>query len=337
MAMNRPSTIDRYRGCMFGLAIGDALGAPIEFLYSLEEIRHRFGPNGVTDFAQWMSFRPGSFTDDTQMSLATAVGLVHAGRNAVNYTAEVHHQYLLWLRSMNADPSQRRAPGHTCLSALESGEIGAPQRPLNDSKGCGGVMRTAPAGLVFEPGVAFDRGVDFAAITHGHPAGFLSAGALSCIVSHLTRGDDLDLALGHAEHMLESSREFAETLAQLRQARSLAVNRRVDAVEAIKNLGGGWVGEEALAIAVYCTLKFRGDFDRTVLVAVNHPGDSDSTGSIAGAIAGADLGVGAIRQDWVERVEDSAKIARIALSLFKVFHDEEAAVLGDYPEASARG
>ena len=69
--------ISKYKGCLLGLAIGDALGAPVEFL-RLQEIKKRYGKDGIADFHGWRGFKPGSYTDDTQMSLATAVGCLRA-------------------------------------------------------------------------------------------------------------------------------------------------------------------------------------------------------------------------------------------------------------------
>lgn len=205
MATNVVSTLDRYRGCMFGLAIGDALGA--------------------VGLVGWNGFPPGSFTDDTQMSLATAIGCVRAGRaaSASAATEAVYRQYLAWVRTQH-DDFERRAPGTTCLSALDSGEMGTPERRLNDSKGCGGVMRT-----------------------------------------------------------------------------------------------------------VYCALKFGDDFRSGVIAAVNHSGDSDSTGSIAGAIMGAALGIDALPPEWITRVEDSDRIDRIARALHAVFDEGKEGSLGEYP------
>ena len=70
-----------------------------------------------------------------------------------------------------------------------------------------------------------------------------------------------------------------------------------------KELGGGWVGEEALAIAIYCCLKYPDDIRKMLIAAVNHSGDSDSTGAVAGNILGAYLGMDAIPKDWLDRLE----------------------------------
>jgi len=137
-------TLVRYVGCLLGVAIGDALGYPVEF--------QRHGPfivSGMT--SPW-------YSDDTQMTLATTEGLIKS-KETGNPTAEVYREYLRWLDSQS-DPSQRRAPGGTCISALSSGQMGTVENKLNDSKGCGGVMRTAPAGLACLPNAAFRYGVE---------------------------------------------------------------------------------------------------------------------------------------------------------------------------------
>jgi len=81
---------------------------------------------------------------------------------------------------------------------------------------------------------------------------------------------------------------------------------------AIKILGEGWVGEEALAIAVYCSLRHRDDFRKAIIAAVNHSGDSDSTGAIAGNILGAYLGLSSIPEKWVKKLEIREAIVKIA-------------------------
>jgi ADP-ribosylglycohydrolase len=193
--------VDKYRGCLYGLAIGDALGAPVEFL-SLDQIKKQYGEKGVADLYEWGGFRAGSYTDDTQMSLATAVGCIRGcqrwrDRGICNPASVVHRRYLAWLETQK-DIAQRRAPGNTCLSALQSGKMGTIEKRINDSKGCGGVMRTAPVGLAFPPDRAFRNGADCAAITHGHPSGYLPAGFLSEVIASIIAGKTLTLAISHA-------------------------------------------------------------------------------------------------------------------------------------------
>ena len=139
----------KFLGCIYGLAIGDALGAPVEFL-SLDQIKRKYGQQGIREFDNWGGFPTGSYTDDTQMSLATAEGCIRAyqrwlSRGISHLPSVVHVRYMDWLKSQN-DPYQRRAPGNTCLQALRSNKMGTIEEKINNSKGCGGVMRTAPLG-----------------------------------------------------------------------------------------------------------------------------------------------------------------------------------------------
>lgn len=311
----------RFKGCLFGLAIGDALGAPVEFL-SWQQIKKKYGDSGIKDFDSWGGFAAGTYTDDTQMSLATAAGCVEAwvrGREKGIWhpPSVVYSKYLEWYKTQS-DPKQTRGPGHTCLSALRSGRMGSVDEPINNSKGCGGVMRTAPAGLAFPPGQAFEQGVAFAAITHGHPSGYLPAGVLAEITAHLVRGRALGEAIGLSLIPLRKYRGYAETMICLEKAMDLAKSN-LPVTEAIERIGEGWVGEEALAISVYCSLKFSHNWARGTLAAVNHSGDSDSTGSITGAILGTLLGLEAIPTFWVIRVENTGYIERLATEMWELF------------------
>jgi ADP-ribosylglycohydrolase len=102
-----------------------------------------------------------------------------------------------------------------------------------------------------------------------------------------------------------------ETLAALRAARALAAGSSAPGPEAIATLGEGWVAEEALAIAIYCALV-ADDFEHGVRLAVNHSGDSDSTGAIAGNILGVLLGVDAIPRRWLDELELRDEIEQVA-------------------------
>lgn len=316
---------------MFGLAIGDALGAPVEFM-SLEQIKKRYGTQGVIKPVE-----PLQYTDDTQMSLATAVGCMRAwvrfaNKGICHPPSVIYFRYIEWLETQN-DPEQRRAPGNTCLAALRSGKRGTIEEPINNSKGCGGVMRTAPIGLAFLPAGeqgTFQIGAETAALTHGHPSGYLTGGFLAEMIAHIIRGSSLDEAIDRGIEKLVSYEGHAETLAKVEQARRLAASNN-DVEQSIADLGAGWIGEEALAIAIYCALKFPDDWRKGVLAAVNHSGDSDSTGSICGAILGARLGLGAIPAEWVRTVENAAEIMKIADDMYLASQKGEETTWDEYP------
>ncbi|MGQ9523874.1 MAG: ADP-ribosylglycohydrolase family protein [Armatimonadota bacterium] len=312
-----PDTRSQYRGCMLGLAIGDALGAPAECL-GYDAIRQRYGPGGITDFVSWGGFPAGSFTDDTQMALATAEGCIAALRSQQAGGADPVHQvyqaYLAWLKSQQV-PSERRGPGHTCLSALGSGKMGTIVAPINNSKGCGGIMRAAPAGLAFAPREAFKMAAAFAAITHGHPSGYLSAGFLAEVVANVVADAPLADAIDAAIHQLVRYEHHKETLLAVGSALDCA-SLDEPAAAVVPRLGEGWVGEEALAIALYCSLRHPDSYADAVLAAVNHSGDSDSTGAVCGAVMGALLGDEAIPSRWRRTVEKAERILQVSEELY---------------------
>lgn len=326
MNQTNENNISRFRGCMLGLAIGDALGAPVEFM-QLDEIKRRYGEQGVTGFEPWGGFPAGTYTDDTQMSLATAEGIIRAKKSAnkdgfiCHIEPEVWHAYLEWYK-IQSDPKERRAPGNTCLNALKGGRMGTVEKPINDSKGCGGVMRVAPAGLVFQPLSAFRYGVSFAAMTHGHPSGYLSSGFLATLVSLIVEGNDLLKSINESRGILVGRQHCKETLEKVESAIELAEGE-TPVEEAISILGQGWTGEEALAIAIFCSLRFQDDFRSAVLAAVNHSGDSDSTGSITGAIMGVLLGEEAIPKEWIQQIEGRERLLEISSEIEMVFQRAE--------------
>ncbi|HEX7660535.1 MAG TPA: ADP-ribosylglycohydrolase family protein [Pseudonocardiaceae bacterium] len=344
----------RVRGMLLGGAIGDALGNPIEFL-SINGARKHFGPNGVTTL---ILNRDGfsEITDDTQMTLFTLEGMIR-GHHQLRRTPRpgtdplavvvrtVHGAYLRWLRTQHdyapdADMTGwlvghqelhvPRAPGLTCLSALRRTntpgcDIATPTNRINDSKGCGSVMRAGAVALW--PGSAADvfrLGIDTGALTHSHPTGFLAAGAFAVIVRELLNGNELLTAIEAARESLRTWPNQAE-VTELYEHIDLAVRlgsgqrnwtgRRQEPVrltpEAIASeLGGGWTAEDALAIALYSALVAT-DFEDGVCLAVNHSGDSDSTGAVAGNILGAMYGEQAIPTRWLNELELADVIGQI--------------------------
>ena len=164
-------------------------------------------------------------------------------------------------------------------------------------------MRSAPLGLVkaWSPQEAFNMGCRIAAMTHGHPSGYLSAGALSCLICHLINGKHIREALTETLPLLEKSDGGEETLDSLTKAIDLSSSKDTDIVEDISQLGEGWTGEEALSIAVYAVLR-ASSFQEAVTIAANHDGDSDSTASIAGQLYGAWYGVEPIPEQWIKKL-----------------------------------
>ena len=333
----------RFQGCLLGGAVGDAVGAPVELL-DLDQIVRTYGESGIRDFAPAYG-KLGAITDDTQMTLFTAEGMLCAKLASVvrghdpDYFRAVSSSYARWLmtqenshrtNSSAAKPSwllqqrklfSRRAPGATCLSALQSKQ-GRIARAANDSKGCGGVMRVAPVGMYFAHSVArekndarlvpgiFATGYDLAAITHGHPSGCLSAGVLAVIVSLILGGSSLSEAIQIAKEELRKQPFHKEALAVIEKAEALAKSRPHER-SALRELGKGFVAEEALAMGIYCALSAE-SFEDGIVLAVNHSGYSNSTGTICGNLLGASAGVEAIPERWLAPLELRPTIEALA-------------------------
>jgi len=324
---------DLYRGCLLGGAIGDALGYPVEFM-SRDMILRKYGKDGINDLVISKGGK-ALISDDTQMTLFTAEGIVCSEtlrRQGImsEPSDEVFSAYGRWLFTQGekrqnvtrkgwlldqVDLHNRRAPGNTCLQSLSSGLKGTWQSPHNWSKGCGGVMRTAPAGLFYEKSEAFLKGVEFAAITHGHPSGYLPGGALAFMIASLISGSGIREAAEEAVEVLESWDGYQETESKLRLSIDLAGSGTDDA-EAIARIGEGWVGDEALAISTYSAIRHGSDFRKALAASVNHDGDSDSTGSITGNLLGARYGVEAIPAGWIDPLEIKDVILRAADDLY---------------------
>ena len=226
------------------------------------------------------------------------------------------------------------------MTAIEDGANGTIHNPINDSKGCGGVMRVAPIGLYFEGKTytndEIDRiGAETAAITHGHELGYIPAAALVHIIHLVSHNDDITLLNAVLDAKEALFRQFAgkkhlnEQIKLIDKAIVLS-KENIDDLEAIGELGEGWVAEETLAIAIYCSLKYSNDFDKALIASVNHSGDSDSTGAVTGNILGAYLGLKGIPQKYLEHLELKNVIIELANDLYKDYkmaeyapHDKE--------------
>lgn len=338
-----------YIACLLGGAIGDALGAPIEFL-KLDEIRSKFGENGVTDYIEFEN-NMGEFTDDTQLTLFTAEALLRAKQRAISkgiggaLPKMAHYSYLRWLHTQNIginatniqlsaniltsgwlvkqkELHKKRYPGNTCIEALSSGIEGTIENPINSSKGCGTIMRMAPVGLLFfgENERAFKEACEIAAITHGHPTGYLSAGVFASIIADLAVDIDLEIAVQNAVKILKQQKNNQETLTAIEKAlcyfKNYQSNLHKIKAETIEEIGKGWIAEESLSIALFCSLIYKNDFKKGVLLSVNHGGDSDSTGSITGNMLGLINGVQKIPKKWINNLKYHNIVEEVAKDLY---------------------
>lgn len=212
--------------------------------------------------------------------------------------------------------------------------LGSVTEPKNNSKGCGGVMRVAPIGLYFDEKQYSPEQIDMigaqaAALTHGHELGYIPAAMLVHIIHILSHSETSTVIDAVIDAKTAISRLFphavhlADLVKLIDKAITLASDKSVKDIDAVGELGQGWVAEETLAIAVYCALKYENSFEKAIIAAVNHSGDSDSTGSVTGNILGAHLGLSSIPKKFLKSLELKDTILEIADDLFKCGNTSE--------------
>lgn len=342
----REAKHSRYLGCLLGGAVGDALGFPIEFMKE-SYIWEKYGPKGIKTLAQ--AGHPALISDDTQMTLFAANAIiVDRKQKGGDLRENLWTAYREWLGTQGEkermdDPEHPkmwvyreprmhalRAPGNSCMNAIRhSPHGGTIQEPVNNSKGCGTVMRAAPFGLAVhcdpirpsEDGfiIVYRIAACDAALTHGHRLAWTSSSMLAQIIYYIVqkypeREYGLEQVIPHVN--VPGGDENAYKL--LMRAVKLARDPAVSDLDGIHALGEGWVAEEALAIAVFCAVRYQDDFAAAIRAAVNHKGDSDSTGAICGNILGAWLGKAAVEAAFdLENLELRDVIEKMANQLFE--------------------
>ncbi|MGW7429294.1 ADP-ribosylglycohydrolase family protein [Streptomyces sp. NPDC054861] len=328
-------------GVLLGLALGDAMGYPTEFL-TMERITATFGPWHTME----MPLSAGDVvrvTDDTQMTLAVAEALADvtvsprvaggAWGAAQTFTpAQVEEalrrHFVTWLRS----PDNDRAPGQTCLDACAGLERGVRWQDATviNSKGCGANMRVAPVALV--PGLTAEQRSGIAqlqaAMTHGHPTALAASDLTAHAVWLLAHGCALDELIPQLRlHATQSRRKYHEAwLGDLAHKAGApdpetyiafgwdeclrALDTVADALrdpdvdrDPCEAVGAGWIAEEALATALYCFLVVDGYARRAIQRGTHSSGDSDSIAALAGAFAGAKHGPAYWLPEWTEVLE----------------------------------
>jgi len=300
---------DNVKGLIFGLAIGDALGYPTEFM-TLGRIKSDFGPDGITDYPKL----PALFTDDTQMSIAVAEALIKTGDQDLETIMEaVKDECIKWRHS----PENNRAPGNACLAGVSAMERGVhwTESGVADSKGCGSAMRVAPIGYFYQHDpeklkqVARASGI----CTHGHRTAVAASIGAAYLVKLALDGIEPDRMIPETLSFTAGiSREFDTALSKVSECLDWPNEE-----DALKHLGEGWIGEEAVALALYCFLKYPGDYTKTVLRGANTNGDSDSVACIAGGISGAYLGIDAIPDKWINNIEKMQYLHSLADRLYR--------------------
>lgn len=341
--------LNKVLGCLSGGAAGDALGYPFEFVPS--EMMPKRGAAG-SSLAHADRRRPAQISCNTQQALYAACGLLNGCESGLAISqpealcnqfvwAACREWYALQLHPrqglaapacfVSADPAMRawRSPDSDSLNALREGRPGTLLAALNAAKSCGGLSRAAAVALLNAGGpLAAEKAflaAEAAALTHGSALGFIPAALLACVLSeavypsrrHPSLKSAVALAMDCVRHQFGRVFPLAEHVLQrvawsIRLAETAAETADAAAVE---SLGSGFMAEEALAIAVFCSLRHPGSFEKGVFAAVNHGGNSSAAGSLTGQILGAWLGFEAIPRRLRENVEAARTVEEVARRL----------------------
>lgn len=303
--------LDRFRGSIVGGAVGDALGAPVEFVRDADSLLKATGGN--------LSFpSPALYTDDTQMSICVAEACIDSRGDADLFMDRLCDRFVEWFGKQGEGSPDRRAPGDSCMAGCQNLAAGVPWPEAGvASMGCGAAMRSAPIGIYHRANMlkVIEWARDSSIPTHNDGTAMASAAAAALMVHYAAN----DVPPGVWAHELRLPLEgVSDTLMESLQTAMRAVADRVEPALALSGemIGEAWLGHEAVASALYCCLRHQDDFEAAVRCAAYTVGDSDSIACITGAIMGARLGFGAIPEEWAGAVEDAEYLTDLADRLY---------------------
>lgn len=270
-------TIDHERalGAYLGLACGDALGAPVEFL-TRREIAAQHGVLRKMIGGGWLKLKPGQITDDTQMSLALGAAILEAGRYDA---ATAARHFGEWLKRKPIDV------GNTCRRGIRrfllEGTVEGP--PSDGDGGNGACMRNLPLALATlgEPAAFAAQTRSQCHITHNHPLSDAATIASGRMVQTLVLGQGMEACRAIADALVNAHREFR--------------------FDPYPGRASGYIVDTMQTVLHYFFAT--GTFEDCVVAVVNRGEDADTTGAIAGMLAGACYGRGAIPQAWLDKLD----------------------------------
>jgi ADP-ribosyl-[dinitrogen reductase] hydrolase len=302
--------IDRFRGCLVGLAVGDALGAPAEFLKE-HQVAKAFGV--LRDFHDSPEYDAGEFTDDTSMALALAEAIIDAGTVDAESISEA---FIRWMRT---DGRGIGGLTYQALRLIEKGSspidagLKAWESTDRTSAGNGAVMRCAPVGLLHwrNQGMLIHDSLLTSRITHYDPRCCWSCVAVNSAIAAMLRDEEpFDAAL-------------KAVAGQCRELEYALHDSQTDGL-GVMDLDGSDMGYTLLTTqAAFAALREHDSFEQGVISMVHKGGDADTNAAVAGALLGARYGLSAIPSRWVDELEGLERVLAAADGLFKLAGDRE--------------
>lgn len=315
--------LERYLGCLLGLAVGDALGAPLEGR-APGTFRPVEGMVGGGRFA----LEAGEWTDDTAMALCLAESLVEAGGFD---PVDQLRRYVRWYRDGHrSSVGPGFGIGETTRAALERFEASGETAPYcgseRDRAGNGSLMRLAPVAMAYaaDPVAAVERSADSSRTTHAAAEAVDACRYLGALLARALDGAaKLELVATRAEPApgYWEARPLVATVDEV--ARGSFRERRPPAIR------GAPHAVRTLEAALWA-FERSSDFREGCLLAANLGEDADTTAAVYGQLAGAHYGVGGIPEEWLERLALRGEIDALARRLYALA-EGGAALMGPRP------
>ncbi|MBE6921919.1 MAG: ADP-ribosylglycohydrolase family protein [Ruminococcaceae bacterium] len=350
-----------YRGCLLGLAVGDAMGYTVNS-HTLAEIREDYGPNGLQGYDPVNGY--ADVTSYTQLAAFTANGLLYGltvGRSKgtmspfINYIARSHWEWassqammdrparnLCWL-FREKELCRRHCIDTRMKEIILRKQFGTPEERYNSMTNPSTITSAVAVGMFYDP-EDMDRremdrlGMEAIALTHGDPMAYLPGAAVTHLVSEALmhpKSELLTIIEGTMDAFREQfDHEYHRQVSQICNLVKMAVTMSrepglapMDAMEKLQCA----TGAQVLAGAVYALLAGNEDFDASLIIAVNHSGASAAVGALVGAVLGARLGVETLPEFYLECLECQDILRELADDLFQgcpiekgdVFFDDE--------------
>jgi ADP-ribosylglycohydrolase len=328
----------KFLGAIFGAAIGDAMGKPTEFIPSLDKLYAKYphGVRGFDDFQdKWKIGSDGQpyvpYTDDTQLSMIVLEIFTQARENQWNIEKTMSTLAQRFVNWRHDPTTMQRAPGGTCTSACDTLEKKILQKQTDQprwwsvgnlhSQGSGSVMRSYPLGLIFADNLkkAEKYAVLQSKLTHKHPAALAACAAMAVGIGMALKKDNPKVIV---KEMISVAKKYDLKTAKMmikamEEAKNGSSPKKVLGEVDRKKYGPfyGWRADEAIAGCVYLFMRNPKNPNNAILEGINTPGDSDTLGTLAGALTGTFNGINAIKADWISLIEDSILLSNLAKNI----------------------